>query len=68
MPRCVQVLFHVSAAAEKTVIFHLTGDTVAGVTAINSVRELRAAKRLLGLQLAQPDRLADRASELNQLA
>lgn len=48
-------------------IFHLVEARVAGVTAINAVRELRAAKKLVGRSI-DPDRLADISEDIKQLA
>jgi NADPH-dependent 2,4-dienoyl-CoA reductase/sulfur reductase-like enzyme len=44
----------------KFLVFHVAEGLVAGVSAINSVRELRAAKKLIGLQAPHdPNALAD---------
>lgn len=48
-------------------VFHLVGGLVAGVSAVNGVRELRAAKRLIG-RAADAAALADPAIDLKQLA
>jgi NADPH-dependent 2,4-dienoyl-CoA reductase/sulfur reductase-like enzyme len=55
-------------ATGKFLVFHLAGGRVAGVSAINSTRELRAARRLIGApQPADPAALADRTVALTAL-
>ncbi len=53
--------------AGKFLVFHLLGGRVAGVSAINSPRELRAAKRLVGAW-PDPAALADPDADLAGLA
>lgn len=53
-------------ASGKFLVFHITGGKIAGVTTINSQRELRAAKKLLGCE-SQSALLADPATPLAAL-
>jgi 3-phenylpropionate/trans-cinnamate dioxygenase ferredoxin reductase subunit len=56
-------------AGGRFLVFHLLADRVVGVSAVNSVRELRTAKRLIGARI-RPDIgvLADPAVDLAALA
>jgi len=55
-------------ASGKFLVFHLVGGLVAGVSAVNAVRELRAAKRMIGLaQPADLEALANPAIDLAAL-
>lgn len=51
----------------KFIVFHLIGGRVAGVSAINSARDLRAAKKLIGQSVSAQD-LCDEAKPLASLA
>jgi 3-phenylpropionate/trans-cinnamate dioxygenase ferredoxin reductase subunit len=50
----------------KFVVFHVAGDRIIGVTAVNAVRELRAAKKLIG-RPANAQGLTDPATPLKEL-
>jgi NADPH-dependent 2,4-dienoyl-CoA reductase/sulfur reductase-like enzyme len=55
-------------ASGKFLVFHLIGGRVAGVSAVNAVREFRTAKRLIGAaQPADLDALANPAVDLATL-
>lgn len=54
-------------ATGKFLVFHLVGGRVAGVSAINSVRDLRAAKKLIGQSVSARD-LGDESKPLASLA
>lgn len=54
-------------ATGQFVVLHLTGAVVTGVSAINSARELRRMKPLLGRSIADPDALADPAVDVATL-
>ena len=54
-------------AEGKFVVFHLVAGVVAGVSALNATRELRAAKRLIG-SVVNPRVLADPEADLKALA
>jgi 3-phenylpropionate/trans-cinnamate dioxygenase ferredoxin reductase subunit len=54
-------------ASGRFLVFHISAGAVAGVSAVNSARELRAAKRLIG-RPADPAALADSAVGLATLA
>jgi NADPH-dependent 2,4-dienoyl-CoA reductase/sulfur reductase-like enzyme len=54
-------------ASGRFLVFHLAGGCIAGVSAINAVRELRAARRLIG-HTASPEALADAQTDLAALA
>lgn len=45
-------------------IFHVDRDSLVGVSAINAVRELRVARRLIGLHFDNPSLLADTGVDL----
>lgn len=53
-------------ASGSFVIFHLIGGTVAGVTAVNSVRDLRAARKLIGASV-DPLALGDTGIDLKTI-
>lgn len=54
-------------ASGSFVIFHLIGGAVAGVTAVNNVRELRAARKLIGARV-DPLALVDTDVDLKTIA
>ncbi|MDR3513381.1 MAG: FAD-dependent oxidoreductase [Caulobacteraceae bacterium] len=51
-------------ALGRFLVFHLAGGRIEGVSAVNAVRELRTAKRLIGACPADLEALADPAREL----
>lgn len=51
-------------AAGRFLVFHVLDGRIEGVSAINAVRELRTARRLLGRRPASLDALADPAHDL----
>lgn len=51
----------------RALIFHLAGRTLVGISAINSARELRAARKLLGMVIADPTALGDPAVDLKAI-
>jgi 3-phenylpropionate/trans-cinnamate dioxygenase ferredoxin reductase component len=53
-------------ASGSFVVFHITGGRMVGVSAVNAVRELRAAKKLIG-RPANAEALADPARPLKEL-
>ena len=53
-------------ASGTGLIFHMVHGRVAGVTAINAVRDLRTARKLIGAAIAA-ERLADVSQDLKQL-
>lgn len=54
-------------ASGKFLVFHLIGGRVAGVSAVNDARGLRAGKALIGQEI-DPDALADATTDLKGLA
>ena len=46
-------------------IFHLRGQKITGVTAVNAVRQLRAARKILGATVTEPNMLADETVSLD---
>ena len=55
-------------ASGRFVVFHVAAGRVVGVSAVNAVRELRAARRLIGAPAPDPAALADPAVNLAPLA
>jgi len=51
----------------RFLVFHLKDGRIAGVSAVNAVRDLRAARRLIGRR-AKPDELADANADLTAIA
>lgn len=54
--------------AGQALIFHLAGGKVTGISAVNSARELRAARKLLGLTIDDQTTLIDPEADLKALA
>ncbi len=55
-------------ASGRFLVFHLGAGRVSGVSAVNAVRELRLAKRLIGRPISEPGALGDPAQDLAKLA
>jgi NADPH-dependent 2,4-dienoyl-CoA reductase/sulfur reductase-like enzyme len=55
-------------AAGRFLVFHLAQGLIAGVTSVNAVHELRAAKKLIGSRPSDPAALADTGQTLAAVA